>query len=359
MPKILAVGTAIPPYPIRQEEAKQFARKMFADSFSQVDRYLQIFENTSIRCRYLSKPRTWYEQGHPFVEKNKAYFETAIELGEQAVRRCLNKTGMAPEEIDHFVFVSTTGFSTPSIDAYLINRLSMKRDVKRTPVWGLGCAGGVAGLARACEYARANPSEKVLLLAVECCSLTFCSSDRSKSNLVATSLFADGAAAVLIGGENVALPDKNRIFPKMIHTQSYLWPDSEDVMGWEFTSEGMKVIFSRSIPDLVHADVMPAVQYFLAKTGTDLSQIEVFITHPGGKKVLDAYHQALHIPPDCLALSYQVLRDYGNMSSATILFVLERELEKCHAAGSYGLMSALGPGFSLELALLRWDKEEK
>lgn len=359
MPKIFAVGTAVPPYPIKQEEAKLFARQLFADSFNQIDRYLPIFENTAIRCRYLSKPQSWYERKQSFVEKNNAYFEAAISLGEQAIWQCLDKSGLAAQEIDHFVFVSTTGFSTPSIDTYLINRLSMKRDVKRTPVWGLGCAGGVAGLARACEYAKVNPTSKVLLLAVECCSLTFCSSDHSKSNLVATSLFADGAAAVLIGGENVTLPDQNKLFPEIVHTQSYLWPHSEDVMGWKFTDEGMKVIFSRSIPDLVHTEMMPAVQYFLEKTGLDLTQIRHFIMHPGGKKVLDAYHQALQIPAARLDLSYQVLQDYGNMSSATILFVLERELERNHAAGSYGLMAALGPGFSLELSLLRWDKEEK
>ncbi len=357
MPKILAVGTAVPLYLIKQEEAKLFARRMFSDSFKQIDRYLPIFENGAIRCRYLSKPQSWYKREHDFVEKNNAYVGTAISLGEQAIRRCLGKLEMAAEEIDHFVFVSTTGFSTPSIDAYLINRLSMKRDVKRTPIWGLGCAGGVAGLARACEYARANPSEKVLLLAVECCSLTFCSSDRSKSNLVATSLFSDGAAAVLIGGENMVLSDKNRISPKIIHTQSYLWPHSEDVMGWEFTNEGMKVIFSRSIPDLVHTEMMPAIKYFLEKTGLDLTQITHFIMHPGGKKVLDAYHQSLQIPAARLDLSYQVLQNYGNMSSATILFVLEKELERNHASGSYGLMAALGPGFSLELSLLRWGKE--
>ncbi|MGA8941218.1 MAG: 3-oxoacyl-[acyl-carrier-protein] synthase III C-terminal domain-containing protein [Thermoactinomyces sp.] len=359
MPKIFAVGTAVPPYPIRQEEAWQFARKMFADSFEQIDRYRPIFENTSIRCRYLCKPQAWYKREHTFVEKNKAYFEAAISLGEQAIWQCLDKAGITAEEIDHFVFVSTTGFSTPSIDAYLINRLSMKRDVKRTPIWGLGCAGGAAGLMRASEYARANPAEKVLMLAVECCSLTFCSSDHSKSNLVATSLFADGAAAVLLGGENVSLPDQNRNFPEILHSGSYLWPDSEDVMGWKFSDEGMNVIFSKSIPDLVHREMMPAVQFFLDKVGLKLPQIKYFITHPGGKKVLDAYQEVLSLPDGCLDLSRQVLQAYGNMSSATILFVLERELERCHDPESYGLMAALGPGFSLELALLHWDKEEK
>ena len=355
MSKILAVGTAVPPYPVKQEEAQAFARRLFDDSFSQIERYLQIFDNTAIQTRYISQPVSWYEQQHSFMEKNKLYIETAIHLGESAISKCLEKLGLTPKDIDHLVFVSTTGLSTPSIDAYLINRLSMRKDIKRTPVWGLGCAGGVAGLSKACEFARANPSEKILLLAVECCSLTFCSSDHSKSNLVATSLFSDGAAAVLISGDPV---DEQASCPSVVRTQSYLWPDTEDVMGWDLTEEGMKVIFSRSIPDLVRKEVSPVVQRFLDDAGVPLSQIDIFLTHPGGKKVLEAYQKALNLRPDSLEGSYEILAGYGNMSSATVLFLLEQELMQNHPAGSYGLMAAMGPGFSLELSLLHWEKEE-
>lgn len=357
MPKILAVGTAVPPYLIKQEEAQAFARRLFDDSFAQIDRYLQIFDNTSIHTRYISQPVSWYEQKHSFMEKNQLYIETAINLGEKAIRKCLKKHSLTPKDIDHLVFVSTTGISTPSIDAYLINRMSMRKDIKRTPVWGLGCAGGVAGLSKACEFAKANPSEKILLLAVECCSLTFCSSDHSKSNLVATSLFSDGAAAVLISGDSVSLTDDKASVPNIISTQSYLWPDTEDVMGWDLTEEGMKVIFSRSIPDLVQKEVSPVVQHFLEDAGVPLSQIDIFLTHPGGKKVLEAYQKALNIPPDSLKGSYEILAGYGNMSSATVLFLLKQELMQNHSVGSYGLMAAMGPGFSLELSLLRWEKE--
>jgi alkylresorcinol/alkylpyrone synthase len=355
MPKILAVGTAVTPYSVKQEEAQTFARECFAPSFPQIERYMSIFDHASIHNRYISQPISWYKQQHPFTEKNRIYVETAIELGEKAIRTCLDKQGWTPEDIDHLVFVSTTGIATPSMDARLINRLSMKSDVKRTPVWGLGCAGGVAGLSKAYEFAKANPSEKILLLAVECCSLTFCPLDHSKSNLVATSLFADGAAAVLICGDQVLLPDGT--FPEITGAQSFLWPDTEEVMGWDLTGDGLKVIFSRSIPELVLKKVKPVVQRFLDEAGVPLSQIDVFLTHPGGKKVLEAYQKALNLPPGSLNGAFEILAGYGNMSSATVLFLLERELMQTHPAGSYGLMAAMGPGFSLELSLLHWDKE--
>lgn len=353
MAKVIAVGTAVPEYTLRQEEARRFAHELFSDSFSNIDRLLTIFENTAIATRHFSRPREWFEVEHSFAERNEAYIETACRLGEEAIQRCLAQTGVLPSEIDHLYFVSTTGLATPSIDAHLINRLGMNRHVKRTPIWGLGCAGGVVGLARAGEYAKAFPKSKVLLVAIELCGLTFRRNDLSKSNLVATSLFADGAAAVLVVGEEAEIPYPIE-GPHIVSTMSTLFPESLDVMGWDVTDDGLKVVFSKDIPTIVSQQIRPVVESFLAETGLEMEQLEHFIAHPGGMKVIQAYHEALGKSSHSFRRAYEVLNQYGNMSSATVLFVLERELQESHDYGSYGLVTALGPGFSAEMALLRW-----
>ncbi|MGF7087818.1 alkylresorcinol/alkylpyrone synthase [Kroppenstedtia sanguinis] len=354
MPRIVSVGTAVPEHILPQEEAREFGRRLFEDSFDDIDRYLPIFENTRIHTRHLSRPRSWFEQERGFGERNRIYIETACHLGEEAVSRCLDRAGISPEEVDHLFFVSTSGLATPSIDARIVNGLGLNRHVKRTPIWGLGCAGGASGLARACEYARAFPDSRVVLLAVELCSLTFRLNDRSKSNLVATSLFADGAAAVLVAGDDAQIPGESGAGPMVLDTMTTTWPNSLDVMGWDVTDDGLKVVFSRDIPGVVRKEVTPLVGEFLEQVGLSLDQVRRYIAHPGGAKVLKAYEEALELPGEALLHSYEVLKEYGNMSSATVLFVLERELRESHHPGEYGLMTALGPGFSSELMLLRW-----
>ncbi|MBA4493680.1 type III polyketide synthase [Paenactinomyces guangxiensis] len=356
MAKIISVGTAVPPYEIEQEEVRNFAKELFEESYENIDRMLTIFENTSIQKRRFSRPREWFETERSFSERNQAYIETACQLGEEAILTCLNGTGLKPHDIDHIFFISTTGMATPSIDAYLINRLEMDIHIKRTPIWGLGCAGGVAGLARAYEYARAFPESRVLLLALECCGLTFRRNDMSKSNLVATSLFGDGAAAVLVAGEEAHIPHPVE-GPEIVDTMSTVWPHSLDVMGWEINDDGLKVIFSKNIPAIVRNQIKPVVDQFLERRQLDLSRVEHYITHPGGIKVVQAYQETLGVPVDKFKHAYSVLKSFGNMSSATVLFVLERELLESHTYGSYGLMAALGPGFSSEMLLLRWGSE--
>ncbi len=353
MARIVAIGTAVPPYAYEQDEVRDFSRKIFAGSIPQLDRLLTIFDSTAIKCRHFSKPTDWLIEKRSFRERNQAYLEIGCQIGEEAVRRCLTQTEISPQQVDHLIFVSTTGLATPSLDAYLINRLQMSPHIKRTPIWGLGCAGGVAGLARAFEYVKAFPEQTVLLVALELCGLTFRQSDHSKSNFVATSLFSDGAAAVLITGEK----DKKKNHPSILATESMIWPRSTDVMGWGVEDDGLKVIFSKDIPTIVKREVRPVVDRFLQKKNLQLGQIDYFISHPGGRKVLEAYQKALEVPEEKFHHAYEVLRDYGNMSSATVLFVLKKELEKPHRKGSYGLMTALGPGFSSELALLYWDQE--
>jgi alkylresorcinol/alkylpyrone synthase len=350
--RIVAVGTAVPEYEVDQREAQEFARGLFQRAFVDIDRLLTIFDHAAIERRRFSQPRSWFEQDHSFAERNGAYVEAACNLGEEAIRRCLKRAGLTPREVDHFIFVSSTGLSTPSIDAHLVNRLGMNPRVKRTPLWGLGCAGGVAGLARAFEVARAFPEQRVLLLALELCGLTFRRNDLSKSNLVATSLFADGAAAVLIAGEKAAAGTDG---PRIIDATSMTWPRSLDVMGWEVVDDGLKVIFSKDIPSIVRRKVRPVVEEFLGRWKLTPERVERYIAHPGGAKVLTAYEEALSLKETALSRARSVLRSHGNMSSATVLFVLEQEMREKPEAGTYGLITALGPGFSLELMLIQWE----
>lgn len=355
MPRILSVGTAVPEFTLNQHEARQFAYECFHDSFSDIQRYLPIFDHAAIHTRHFSRPRTWFEQEHGFAERNRIYTEVACHLGEEAIQRCLQMAGLMSTDVDHLIVVSTSGLATPSLDARLVNRLRFHRHIKRTPIWGLGCAGGAVGLSRAYEYARAFPDSLVVLLAVELCSLTFRRNDHSKSNLVATSLFADGAAAVLVAGDRVSLPEQAKQTPRVVDTMSTTWPDSLDVMGWDIEDDGLKVVFSRDIPAIVRREVRPAVEAFLERSGLSLAQLQRMIAHPGGAKVLAAYEEALELPQDSMRHSHTVLNQFGNMSSATVLFVLERELQEIHQTGTVGLLTALGPGFSSELMLLVWD----
>lgn len=358
MPAIVAVGTSVPEFAIDQEEARQLAQRLFTPSLEQAERLLSVFDHAAIERRYLSRPAQWFLEEHSWAEKNQVYIETACRLGKEAIQRCLAKANLLPDQIDHLIFVSTTGLATPSIDAHLINQLQMNPHVRRTPIWGLGCAGGVAGLARAFEVAKATASSRVLLLTIECCGLTFHQQDRSKRNLVATSLFADGAAAALIVGDEVSWPEP-MIGPQITNTMSTLIPNTLEIMGWNVVEDGWEVVFSKRIPQLVKSDVEPAMQRFLTLQGLTKDRIEHYITHPGGRKVLEAYQEAFALPASFFAHSYAVLREYGNMSSATVLFVLEREMEESHRFGSYGLVSALGPGFSAEFVLLQWGTDEE
>src|SRR5213593_1480952 len=288
MSVIEAVGTAVPPHCVRQDTARDFCRAMFAEAFPDVDRLLGVFQNTRIEQRYFSAPREWFETEHSFSEKNELYLESAIGVGQAAILDCLNSAGLEPREIDHLIFVSTTGLATPSIDARLINALRMRTDIRRTPIWGLGCAGGAVGLSRAFEYTRAFPRSRVLVLALELCALTFQRNDLSKSNLVAVALFADGAAAALVSGRDVGGEGL-----RILGSKSTIWYDSLDVMGWEVNDRGLKVLFSRDIPSIVRKSVLPNLLEFLHDHGLERGALRHFVAHPGGAKVIEAYSEVL------------------------------------------------------------------
>jgi alkylresorcinol/alkylpyrone synthase len=361
MPSIISIAEVIPPHETRQEQVCELARGLFAESYKDIERLLQAFPNGQIEKRHFVKDMDWYRKDHSFEEKNAAYIELAVKYGKEAIIKCLQddtflKKPVPYDEIDAIIYISTTGIATPSIEARIMNLLPFNPHTKRIPIWGLGCAGGAAGLARAADYCIAFPKAKVLVLAVELCSLTFQRNDRSKSNIIGTSLFADGIACALVCGDSSNIDDyrKKTTVPSVLAAQSTLMPDSLDVMGWDIKDEGLYVVFSRDIPHIIEDWLRPNVLEFLTKKKLDLNKIDYFIAHPGGKKVLDAYRKALNIPESMTELASDILRQFGNMSSVTILYVLRKVMTMDVSRGSYGLCTALGPGFSSELLLLRW-----
>jgi alkylresorcinol/alkylpyrone synthase len=343
IPRLLALSTAVPPYALGQAEVAARARHIFdAVATPELDRLMPVFANAGIERRYSCVPIDWYERPHGFRERNALYLEHALDLLERAARGALDKARLKPEAIDAVLCVSTTGIATPSLDALLMGRLGLRPDLRRLPVFGLGCGGGVIGLARAADLARVAPEARVLFLVVELCALSFRKNDASKSNLVATALFGDGAAAAILScrGEGPAFGAAGE------HT----WPNSLDIMGWDVEDDGMKAIFSRDIPALIERHMREVAGAFLARHGLRFGDIEQFVCHPGGAKVVTALEHGFGLAPGALDLARGVLRDYGNMSAATVLFVLERVL----APGGAGrmLLTALGPGFTAGFLLL-------
>lgn len=351
-PRIAAIAHAEPPHAVPQSLAREWARARFVEAFPDIDRLIGVFDNAGIEQRRFCVPPEWFFEEKGFGEKNDEFIRQATALGAQAAEQCLQKAGVEPDEIDYLIYVSTTGLATPSIDARLIGLLGIDPHTRRTPVWGLGCAGGVAGVSHAYHHLLGHPRQRVLLVAVELCGLTFHFRDLGKSNLVATSLFADGVAALLFeGGELPARPGAVEI----LDTRSTLWPDSLSVMGWNVHNEGMQVVFSRAIPGIVRQKSRENIESFLKSHDLALADIDHFVCHPGGVKVLEAYEQALALSPDKTAIARAILREWGNVSSVSVLLVLEKFLaDGICAPGDLGLMTALGPGFSSEHALLRF-----
>src|SRR5262249_25862149 len=313
---------------------------------------------SGIDRRHFCMPLPWYTTAHSFEEQNGLYVQHALTLGGAAARAALARAGISAQDLDHIVYVSTTGIATPSLDAGLWRALGCRPECRRTPLWGLGCAGGAAALARARDLALADPGARVLLVAVELCSLTFRHEDHDKRNLVATSLFADGAAAAVVTGAEVSrngVHDPPWARPlELVASHSTLWPDTLDMMGWTVTGRGLHVVFSRDIPTFVRQRVRPSLETFLAAHGYALDGPLHVAAHPGGAKVLEAYAEALGRPAEAFMHAREILRSFGNMSSPTCLFVLERQLGAGEiGAGEPVLVSALGPGFAAEYVLAR------
>lgn len=350
MPRMVSLATAVPPYCFEQQQLREMAHAHFLKGLADIDRLITVFDSVQVRRRFFSVPAEWFAREHTFVEKNNEYIRQCEALACGVAADCLGRAGVEAGQVDHIVFASNSGLATPSMDARLINRMGFDRHVRRTPIFGLGCAGGAAALSRCRDLALAYPSQRILLVCVELSSLTFQSHDYSKSNLVATALFGDGAAAVLVCGD--ACPGEGI---EIVKTQSTLWRETLDVMGWDFSELGLTVIFSRAIPHIIRKQLRDNLLHFLDGKGLGIADLSYFLIHPGGARILDAVQEVLELEPDSLGYSRHVLENYGNMSAPTVLFILDHMMEQVSPRrGDYALMAAFGPGFSSELILLGW-----
>lgn len=357
MPRIAAISIANPTHLIAQEEIKEFAKSLYGEH-ELFTRLLPVFDNVKVQKRYLSADLEWFRSKHSFTQTNELYIKTAVDLSERVAIDIAAQSGIHTSDFDVVFFISTTGLSTPSIDAHLFNRISLNPHIKRIPIWGLGCAGGAAGLARAYDYLVAFPRHRALIIAVELCSLSFQINELNKTNIVSAALFGDGAAACAVFGDLVPTHEHSDAHsqPSLLGSLSTIYPNSLDIMNWQATADGFKVRLSQDIPSIVTSLVKRNIEEFLCGLKLSLSEIHHFILHPGGTKVLQAYAEGLNLPIDKLSHSFNVLCEFGNMSSVTVFFVLKRFLEgRSQQPGEYGLIGSLGPGFSSELVMLQWD----
>ena len=351
MPEIISVSKIVLPHICPQSELKNFARETFSGKFHDIERLLESFDNAKIDYRNMCMPVEYFMSNKTFKQKNELFIEMSLKYSILAIEQSLEKAGINKKEITDLIFITSTGISTPSIDALIINKMKLNPNINRYPVWGLGCAGGVSGIAKANMIAKADPGALVAVVSAELCSLTFIRDDISKSNFIATGLFSDGIASVLIKGDRNKNVNVNKFNLKIIDSQSKLYYDTLDVMGWEVLDEGFKVVFSKDIPNIVNQNVKEDIYSFLSKHNLSISEIKNYVTHPGGLKVINAYIDALNIDPVLMNNTREVLKDFGNMSSATVLYVLDRFIENGFEEGK-SLMMSLGPGFSSEMVLL-------
>ncbi len=350
---VRGVGTATPPYSLPQSEAKAFASTMFRDAIHDLERLLTVFKNTQIECRALAQPLSWYGKPHTFQEANKIYTEVALDISVKAAQRAIDHAGVNPANIAAVLFVSSTGVATPSLDSPMIQKLGIPHHAQRLPIWGLGCAGGVSGLARAQQIARTLPNKPVLLVATELCTLTFQANDMTKANLVATSLFGDGAGAVIVECQTES-NTKDQPALQLLKAHSTLFPETEYVMGWDLIDSGLQVRFDKTIPSLVMEHLPALFKKACIEWDVSSDDVKHFVTHPGGARVLTAYAESLGLPAEQFRHAHDILRRYGNMSSPTVFFVLQEYLNEVGPTDELGVMLAWGPGFSAEQLLFRW-----
>jgi alkylresorcinol/alkylpyrone synthase len=353
MPFIAATATAFPAHYYAQETLTAALRQFWATRHKNLTRLEGMHQSMAIQGRYLSWPLEKYVAQPGFGERNNAWIDTAVSLGERAICDLLDQTGLPAGDVAQLTFVSTTGVSAPSIDARLMNRIPFSADLKRMPLFGLGCTGGAAGLARVRDYLQGHPREAAVLLAVELCSLTLQYDDLSVANVIASGLFGDGSAAVLLLGDDH--PQVQPGLARVVASQSCFFPNTEAVMGWEVNEGGFKIVLSADVPQIAGAQVRPLLASFLSQHNLTLADVDHWITHPGGPKVMDALQQNLELPDEALRLSRESLTQIGNVSSASVLCVLHETLaQQQPEPGDYGILLALGPAFCAEVVLLQW-----
>jgi alkylresorcinol/alkylpyrone synthase len=348
--KIISAASAFPKHYYPQKVLMAALQTYWAGELNRPEILEKLHTRACVDGRHLALPLEEYYQMQTFGDFNRAWMKAAEELAQQALCRALTRAGLAPQEIDAIFFVSVTGVGSPSIDAKLVNRMQLNPHIKRIPIFGLGCVAGAAGIARAADYVRAFPHHVAALVSVELCSLTIQKKDLSVANLISSGLFGDGSAAVLVAGDQREQPG-----PEIVDTRSTFYPGTEDVMGWDISERGFRIVLSPAVPEVIREHLGEDVDAFLRDHGLTRQDIGSWIMHTGGPRVLEATQEALGVGPEALQLSWDCLRRTGNLSSASVLCVLEEVMQRERpASGTFSVLAAAGPGFCSELVLLRW-----
>jgi alkylresorcinol/alkylpyrone synthase len=348
--RIISTSTAFPPYYYQQREVIEALKTFWGQAPQSAAVLERLHTRTGVEGRYFARQLSEYAALDTWGKANNVWIEVAEQLGQRAIEDLLVHTSLAREQIAALFFVSITGVASPSIDSRLVNRMKLSRHIKRNPIFGLGCVAGAAGLARAADYVCAYPNQIAVLLSVELCSLTWQRDDRSVANFISAGLFGDGAAAVMVAGEAVDLEG-----PRILANRQFFYPDTQAVMGWDISEKGFQIVLSPDVPKVVRENLGRDVDAFLQEEGLTRADITSWIMHTGGPKVLEATAEALSLDRDALKISWDALKRVGNLSSASVLVVLD-EVMKHHRprSGTYSVLAAMGPGFCAEMVLLRW-----
>jgi len=346
---IAATATAVPPHILAREDVKTYMRKVFDVGERRLDAMMTVIDNAQVHQRHSIFPIEYIVEPRPLAQTSRDYQEHAVRLGRRAAEACLANASMTPRDIDMIITVSCTGFMIPSLDAHLINLMGFRSDVRRMPLTELGCAAGAMALSRASEFVRAFPERTVLIVSVELATLTFQRGDLTQANLISCVLFGDGAAAAVVTGR----PVKG---PRILDADTYTFPQSLDAMGFDLRDTGFHIVLSKDVPQMIREKIRGVVDDFLRRSDLTREAIAAYILHPGGQKLLSYMEEQLGLCRSDTQFSWDVLREYGNLSSATILFILHEWLTKrTMTSGDYGLAAAFGPGFSAEVLLLQWN----
>jgi alkylresorcinol/alkylpyrone synthase len=353
--KIASAASAFPKHYYTQKVLLERLQDYWGDQLKNPLLLARLHRNVTVDGRYLAIPAEQYVDIKTWGQANDIWIKVAQELGERALCLALHKAGLEPKDLGALLFTTVTGVASPSIDALLINRMKLPANIRRTPIFGLGCVAGAAGIARAYDYVRAYPTQTAAVVSVELCSLTLQREDLSVANLISSGLFADGAAAVIVTGTDFESAGHENSGPEILATRSIFYPSTEDMMGWNISEKGFRIILSTEVPTLIRENLGRDVDAFLADNGHKRSDLKSFVLHTGGPKVLDASADALGLHNGQLDASWDCLRKVGNLSSASVLCVLEDVMaHRRPEPGTLGLLAAMGPGFCSELLLLRW-----
>jgi alkylresorcinol/alkylpyrone synthase len=353
--KIASAASAFPEHYYSQKELLQRLQDYWGDELRNPQLLERLHRNVTVDGRYLAVPAEQYLDIRTWGQANDIWIRVAQELGERALCLALHNAGIEPKDLGCLLFTTVTGVASPSIDAMLINRMKLPVNIRRTPIFGLGCVAGAAGIARAADYVQAYPKQAAALVSVELCSLTLQREDLSVANLISSGLFADGAAAVIVTGEDFASSDAQPSGPTILATRSIFYPQTEDMMGWNISEKGFRILLSTEVPNLIRQNLGRDVDAFVKDHGYERSDLKSFVLHTGGPKVLEASATALGLNNGQLDASWDCLRKVGNLSSASVLVVLEDVMKhRRPEPGTLGLLAAMGPGFCSELVLLKW-----